>query len=126
MRLAKKKQELRSSKKKQAQLKKSRTSLEMAQVPTTTGIPTNQDPPDSEVCEQPNGADDIDFEDLEEPVTAVTKKELKRSGFIYKVDIWLLKTNGEMRIKDQHVDIFSRCAYVSHCLPYFMPHHVVY
>jgi hypothetical protein len=113
LRLAKKKQELRSSKKKQAQLKKSRTSLEMAQVPrtTTTGTPTDQDPPDSELCEQTNGADDLNFEDLEEPVITVTKKELKRSGFNYKVDTWLLKTNGEMRIKDQHVDIFSRYAY---------------
>jgi hypothetical protein len=93
-------------KKKEVQRRKSRSSLEMAPDSATT-----KDPPGADLVADVNGADGSTFEDLEEPVITVTKRDFIKSGFNYKVDTWLLNNKGEMRFKDQHVDIFSRYVY---------------
>lgn len=46
-----------------------------------------------------------------EPVVVVTKQDLQASGFDKRMDLLLVKANGEMIFRDQHVDIFSRYFY---------------
>jgi len=43
--------------------------------------------------------------------TTSTKKDFIASGFDYRVDSYLLNSKGQMIIRDEHVDIFSRFVY---------------
>lgn len=52
-----------------------------------------------------------DEELAEQSRMAITKDDIKESGFNYKADLLLMKSNTRMYIKDEHVDVFSRYAY---------------